>query len=272
MKRIASCVAVLFALSAPVVAQGKDVVVAITAQRDGNQVLVCAPLSLPASAAKMTFARIRGSLDTIGQITTPSLTTAHIDPSAKGQIRRDLHVLVPAMKKGDKLTLKVELQETNSVARPEHVPVEGDRRRTQGDYLLDARRQRATVGLAVHERQVRRLVEGRERSYKVFHHLFDPAGKRIVTNGGHTDLKDGDRAAKAALFPHHRGLMYRLQQVQLRPRRQEQGRHLALQQRRLPVAHEKYLARRRARSSVGNASCSVGTARRRNASPRKNAS
>src|SRR5262249_43685138 len=48
--------------------------------------------------------------------------------------------------------------------------------------------------------------ESRDRTYKVFHHVYDPEGKRFVTNGGQTDMAPG---AKAKLvFPHHRGLMF----------------------------------------------------------------
>jgi len=38
--------------------------------------------------------------------------------------------------------------------------------------------------------------EARARTFKVFHHLFDPTGQRRVTNG-----PDG-------LYPHHRGLFF----------------------------------------------------------------
>jgi len=40
----------------------------------------------------------------------------------------------------------------------------------------------------------------------VFHHLYDPTGKRFVTNGGHTN--DNITDAKKLLYPHHRGIMY----------------------------------------------------------------
>src|SRR5205823_1315252 len=47
--------------------------------------------------------------------------------------------------------------------------------------------------------------EARNRSYKVFHHFYDPAGTRFVTNGGHTDPYANE---KDLLYPHHRGLMF----------------------------------------------------------------
>jgi hypothetical protein len=41
----------------------------------------------------------------------------------------------------------------------------------------------------------------REQTYKVFHHLFDPLGQRLVTNG------------PSGLYPHHRGLFYGFRKV-----------------------------------------------------------
>jgi len=46
--------------------------------------------------------------------------------------------------------------------------------------------------------------EARNLSYKVFHHVYDPTGKRLVTNGGHTS--EGITDPKKLLYPHHRGL------------------------------------------------------------------
>ena len=48
--------------------------------------------------------------------------------------------------------------------------------------------------------------ESREKTYKVFHHLYDPAGKRFITNGGFTNENITD--PKKLLYPHHRGIMY----------------------------------------------------------------
>jgi hypothetical protein len=48
--------------------------------------------------------------------------------------------------------------------------------------------------------------EARDRTYKVFHHLYDPEGKRLVTNGGQADLQPGEK--QKFHFPHHRGLMF----------------------------------------------------------------
>lgn len=52
--------------------------------------------------------------------------------------------------------------------------------------------------------------DARNKSYKVFHHLYNPSGTRIVTNGGHTDEYKNE---KDLLFPHHRGLMFAFNRV-----------------------------------------------------------
>jgi hypothetical protein len=52
----------------------------------------------------------------------------------------------------------------------------------------------------------------RNKTYKVFHHVFDPSGEgRIVTNGGHTDDFKNE---KDLLYPHHRGLMFAFNKCQ----------------------------------------------------------
>jgi hypothetical protein len=47
--------------------------------------------------------------------------------------------------------------------------------------------------------------EARNKTYKVFHHLYDLAGKRFVTNGGHNDPHSTEKDLQ---YPHHRGLMF----------------------------------------------------------------
>ena len=46
--------------------------------------------------------------------------------------------------------------------------------------------------------------QARYETYKVFHHLYDPSGKALVTNGPTGDA----RYSKDVLYPHHRGLFY----------------------------------------------------------------
>src|SRR5205085_4387167 len=51
-----------------------------------------------------------------------------------------------------------------------------------------------------------------DKTYKVFHHLYDPAGKRFLTNGGNTNDPQ-PKNPKDLLYPHHRGLMYAFNKI-----------------------------------------------------------
>ncbi len=46
--------------------------------------------------------------------------------------------------------------------------------------------------------------QARYETYKVFHHLYDPSGKRLLTNGPTGDVP----YPESTLYPHHRGLYY----------------------------------------------------------------
>ena len=48
-------------------------------------------------------------------------------------------------------------------------------------------------------------------SFKVFHHLYDPEGKHLVTNGGQTDYPEDLK--RKLTFPHHRGLMFAFNRI-----------------------------------------------------------
>ena len=201
---------ILLALSPTLAAQEKSITVTITADKgDCKNAPVCVPLSLPKSMAAYRHAIVQGTDQHMpGQLTSPGIMTEHIAPSAKDLVRRDLHVVVPALKKGQSLTLTAKLMPVDNSPDPtgfvwhdffqgkppdlvhsflggmKHRPV----LRYMGDPFDDSSK------------------DARDRTYKVFHHLFDPAGKQLVTNGGHADLKPGEQ--RKLLFPHHRGIMY----------------------------------------------------------------
>ncbi len=163
------------------------------------------PLSLPDDWARLTPVTVHlpGGGTTPGQLTTPGLVTEAIQPAAPMRVRRDLYFILPEAEAGRAVTVYVDLE-----ARPaskggqfawtdvadaydELVYQEGGKARPVLRYM------RAPYDPTSREK--------RDRTYKVFHHLYDPAGERFVTNGGHTDpYKD----AKKLTFPHHRGIMY----------------------------------------------------------------
>ena len=119
----------------------------------------------------------------------------------------------------------------------------------------------------------------RERTFKVFHHLYDPAGKRLVTNDG-----------PPSLFPHHRGIFFGFNKVTYGDGKKADVFKLAARvhttsdivtllkvserfaPKRLITVMRRRSPRRPVRSSEGTASRSPGTARRRRSSPSRNAS
>ncbi|MBW3598608.1 MAG: PmoA family protein [Planctomycetes bacterium] len=122
--------------------------------------------------------------EVVGQLTEPGLFAEN-----KGEGVRELHFVLPKIDKGAAVTLKGELKEAEA---------SGPR------FLWDA-----TPGkhadLRLGDKPVLRYMfegvdesskERREETYKVYHHVFDPAGERLVTKG------------PGGLFPHHRGVFY----------------------------------------------------------------
>jgi hypothetical protein len=192
----------------PLTAQDKTITLSVSAERDYENVPVCAPLSLPKSAATMRYAWLEGGgLSVEGQLTDPSLTTQASAPSTRDLVRRDLHFIVPSLKKGQTLTLTAKLHAENSSPDPSSFVwrSEKDQPTELIYYVLGGSRQ-IPVLRYMNASFDDSSKDARERSYKVFHHLYDPDGKRLVTNGGHTDLAPGE--TRKLLFPHHRGIMF----------------------------------------------------------------
>ena len=110
--------------------------------------------------------------------------------AAEGEVRRDLHFILPDLKAGEALTLKAD-------AAPvlKRTPI------TFAWHDKPGESSELTFG----DRPVLRYIdvpfddstkEKREETFKVYHHLYDPAGKAIITKG------------PGGLYTHHRGLFY----------------------------------------------------------------
>jgi hypothetical protein len=171
---------------------------------------VCVPLSVPKALAKVTDLPLQwtsGGQVMAGQLTAPGITTEHIKPSGPGLVRRDLHFLLDQMKPGASVTLlcKVSAAQTQGGARERFGWVESREGYTEL-VLSGGQPPRRAVARYMHRPYDKTSKEARDQTYKVFHHLFDPAGGRLVTNGGYTDRPIRDE--KKLLYPHHRGLMY----------------------------------------------------------------
>jgi hypothetical protein len=177
---------------AAVRAADKEFELTVTAGKtDRTNTPVCLPLSVPKEFAKLERALLRkpdGKV-ILGQLTAPGLLTES-DAPAEGEVRRDLHFILPALKAGDSLTLKLS----------GFVPIAG----TAKDFAWHDTKDEYSE-LRYNERPVLRYVyrgfddstkEKREETFKVYHHLYDPAGKAIITKG------------PGGLYTHHRGLFY----------------------------------------------------------------
>jgi hypothetical protein len=199
--------------TSPLRAQNRIVITVEGGKSDLQNVPVCVPLSLPKDQANFVRAHIAlEGREAEGQLTAPGLATEHLAPSAKGLVRRDLHFILPALRKGEWISATAKLIKANNA--PD----------ITGFLWLDQKKAEATdlifdVLSGARRRPVLRYMHGalddstkekRNQTYKVFHHLFDPEGKRLVTNGGHADPYTNE---KTLLYPHHRGLMFAFSKI-----------------------------------------------------------
>jgi hypothetical protein len=196
-----SLIAALSALLLPagIRAVGKQFQVTIAAGLAGrSNTPVCVPLSLPRDLARVGDASIstRDGKVLIGQLTSPGLLTQSVEP-ARGEVRRDLHFILPALKANASLVLDVKIGP--GASKPSRVFSWHD---TPGQFieLRYGPRQKRDE-----QRPVLRCVchpfndstkEKREETFKVYHHLYEPSGKAIITKG------------PGGLYTHHRGLFY----------------------------------------------------------------
>lgn len=121
-----------------------------------------------------------------GQLTAPGLTK----PSAKaGTGVRQLHFILPALEKGKTLKLTATI---STAAAPGDCFAWKD---TPGDNA-----ELSYAGKPVLRHMYKALddstKDAREQTYKVFHHLYDPAGTQLVTKGA------------GGQYSHHRGLFF----------------------------------------------------------------
>jgi hypothetical protein len=203
-------VLVMLVLAGTGQAQNKIEITVEGGKYDLKNVSICVPLSLAKSSANLPEAELDvkgGKLKLIGQLTSPGIATESITPSSDGTVRRDLHFLVPHLDAGAKLIVTCTLREARAFAPGFQWRHQEDRPTTL--EFADAKSARPILRYmnATYDNST---PQARNRTYKVFHHLYDPQGKRLVTNGGHTDPYEDE---KKLLYPHHRGLMFAFNRI-----------------------------------------------------------
>ncbi|MBN2473216.1 MAG: PmoA family protein [Pirellulales bacterium] len=183
LPRAILCAVLWFALAmAPALAAGPSFELTVAAgghDRANTPVVVLLPAAADANSVALTDAD-GNRLD--AQLTAPGL----LRDSAAGQ--RELHFILPSLKKGRTLKLTAAIGGGGGDPGGETFAWQ----RVPGEYCE----------LSLGDRPVVRYIcktlteENREEAYKVFHHLYDPAGTRLVTKGS------------GGLYPHHRGLFF----------------------------------------------------------------
>jgi hypothetical protein len=192
--RLVGTACILFVTAATCSAADKPLAPLAVSVKAGPQDRISTPavvtLQLPADCAeaKLVTLTTADGRSIPGQLTAPSLLNA--TAQAEGFVVRELHFIVPSLKQGESLEL------TATIAKDPPAEPSFAWKDTPGEY----------TDLVYDGRPVMRYMykafdgsskESRELTYKPFHHLYDPAGTRFVTNGG----PDGE-------YPHHRGLFY----------------------------------------------------------------
>jgi hypothetical protein len=155
---------------------------------------VVLPVTLPASlaSARATWQQEGGKLSGYAQLTAPRLGDT-VAPPAEG-VRRELHVVLPALKAGQTLKLRVDIGK----------PGRGGSLGFQWKGLDGTSPELSAFGLPVLRYECAPLDDStkakREATFKVYHHLFADDGT-LVTKG------------LGGLYPHHRGLFYGFRKV-----------------------------------------------------------
>ncbi len=153
---------------------------------------VCVPLSLPPGKPAQVQLRKGGKDFVPAQLAPPSLLTLQTKAPA-GKERHDLWFVLPSLKAGASLDLEAVV----SYGPPPKPERDFYYWFSTGMGWTELRLGERSVLRYVHPRLDESSAAARERTFKVFHHVFDPAGGRVLTNNG-----------PPSKFPHHRGLFY----------------------------------------------------------------
>jgi len=147
------------------------------------------PIVLPAEfkAAEATVTIDGKSL--AAQITKPSLLARPEQPPASGQ-NAELVFLAPSFKAGATLRGKATIKDKASAEKP--IAEWKDTTGEHMDLVFNGR----PVLRYMYAKLDESTPEKRSATFKPYHHVFDPAGKRLMTKG------------PGGLFPHHRGLYF----------------------------------------------------------------
>src|SRR5579885_2220601 len=204
MRRHLLTAALILLLPLPAIAQPgahKTFTVTVEAgKHDRAQTPVCVPMTLPTKLAAgvllgyyVATIGLPDGKSIAGDFTAPGLLTESI-PGRKGEDRVDLHFILPALKAGKELKLAVGVYNAG-------LGTAGFSWQDKAGEYAELRCDDRPVLRYVYKALDESTPKTRDQTFKVFHHLYDPSGKRLVTNG------------PGGKFPHHRGLFYGFRKV-----------------------------------------------------------
>ena len=187
-----SCLAIILVALAisPALAKSKSIALNIAASDEPRtNVPLTVNISLPAELAEISLAKVKvADQELWGQLTAPSLLS-DAKPGADGEVVRELHFVVPKIDKG--AALEIEAQIDDSLQAPA-----GFAWQAEGDKQIDLLFADALVARYMCEPFTTTSAADRARTYKVFHHVFNPLDNTRLTKG------------MGSQFTHHRGVYY----------------------------------------------------------------
>lgn len=152
-------------------------------------------LALPAELAKGPVQLTDSAGKAIpAQLTNPSLLASPGNPQA-GQVPREVHFILPSLKAGE--TARFKLTVGGSQPTPQSGFTMVDKPGESSEIQFQGRPILRYMCQPIDESNK----EKRELTYKVYHHLYDPAGSRLVTKG------------PGGQYTHHRGIFYAFNKV-----------------------------------------------------------
>jgi hypothetical protein len=201
---------------APLTAHAQNIEITL---ENGKHDLDLSPVRVPLQwpkdwkQPKLLAAQIVGGEQRLGQLIEPNFATENVK-AKDGHVRKDL-LFLAAMKAGERMRLSVKAPSGDFDSKDAKEGFSwNDHPNDFLDltHLADGRVKSVPVMRYMYKTYDTSSPAVRNKTYKVFHHVFDPAGAgKIITNGGHTD---DFKSEKDLLYPHHRGLMFAFNKCQ----------------------------------------------------------
>jgi len=199
---------VTITMASPCFAQDRMELTITGGKEDAKNIPTIVPLEVSPTWAKVkhvTLKQVGDKKEIIGQLMAPGLLTEGIESKNKTLLRRDLVFIDPLKKAGSKREFTLDPSQPDNSIKNEYHWLES----TAG-HFTELRHGDQSILRYMHLPYDNSSEANRNKSYKVFHHLFDPTGSRLVTNGGESDP---DSVGKKLLYPHHRGLMFAFNKI-----------------------------------------------------------